>query len=520
MTGKKNFENNIFILSIIFLPVNCFWLKFPLTGRSLPCLFMMIGVLFYGFRIIKCRFLLNKFEKLGLFYLFVCCFWQIISTFIGVNEYGYYNLFSLEQTEGLRHLLQTIRNVGVNITDATAIKIWTGLRFIKRCFVNVILRYGISLWVYHLFQADTDRAGLDNEDNGLINRLNFAINILCIILIIYSAFEIGYLRGNQFCRDLLTLVNPLLYEPQIMHGWWPPLLWKNQLRSLFAEPSFFGLGSTFIVPFLFYKILKSKDVPFTWICYAAFTIMLFMTRARTAVLLFIIQIFMLLLYSCGINRKFFRKTIVVLVITVLSFGFALFLMSGFKDPSVISSNTKNESVQETVSNYVGDNVASVVGNKRSNSARFANVRASILTGLQNPVFGVGTGLASAYINANLTEEDLSNDEVKNWSRYMYREGPVNAPFPNLNQFSVEIAQYGIPGLIMYLLPVFYIFQQLLKLKKQKFNTEIACFFIAYIGSCIGMLSNEAFFTYYVLTGIMISLLHIERQERKTGNGFG
>ena len=46
MTGKKNFENNIFILSIIFLPVNCFWLKFPLTGRSLPCLFMMIGVLF------------------------------------------------------------------------------------------------------------------------------------------------------------------------------------------------------------------------------------------------------------------------------------------------------------------------------------------------------------------------------------------------------------------------------------------------------------------------------------------
>ena len=176
-------------------------------------------------------------------------------------------------------------------------------------------------------------------------------------------------------------------------------------------------------------------------------------------------------------------------------------------PKTALPDAKIGDVRTAASDYVKDNITSVTGNTRSNNARFANVRATFLTGIQHPIFGVGRELSTAYVTANFTKEDLKNPEVRGWSNFVKRDGAFKSPIPVLNELSIEIAQYGIPGLFMYLLPVFYILKRLLKLTKKELSAEIACATIAYLGLLAAMFSNIVFFTYYILTGLMIVLLY-------------
>ena len=193
---------------------------------------------------------------------------------------------------------------------------------------------------------------------------------------------------------------------------------------------------------------------------------------------------------------------------LLSFGLSLFIMSGFRVVNLDSNTAYTSNVQVSVANYINDNVASVVGNKRSNSARFASVRATFLTGLQHPLFGVGSGLSTAYVNANFTVEDLRNNEVRNWSRYVEQEGVLKSPIPVLNQFSIVFASFGVVGLFLYLLPMFYVLVGILKmLCSGLVGIEGACLTIAYMATVAAMLSNVAFLTYYIMTGILISYMH-------------
>ena len=140
-----------------------------------------------------------------------------------------------------------------------------------------------------------------------------------------------------------------------------------------------------------------------------------------------------------------------------------------------------------------------------------------MTGLQHPLFGVGMGLSTAYVNANFTEEDLRNNEVRNWSRYIDQEGVLKSPIPLLNQFSIIFANFGGIGLFLYLLPMFYILFGVLKiLFSGLMNLEGACLTIAYIATVAAMFSNSAFLTYYIMTGVLISYVYINNER---GNSY-
>lgn len=506
---KTSFEQKLLILAIVFLPINNFHISLPIIGSILSYLFLLLGVLFFVYKTIIEKEGLESDERFFIYFLGVLMLWKCICSILGTYEYSFNHLIWLEQIEKLKYLLQSFHDFGIEIDDLTALKIWIGIRAVKNSILDIFLTYGVSVWVYHLYIHEKNESG---EKTVFFSHIIFAVCVLCSTLILYSFFEIGYLRGNRFCANLLSMINPLLYEVKAVHGWWPPLLWKNQLRSLFAEPSFFGIGSTFVIPFLFYKMLKSKNKGLFFVVYGIFIVMLFMTRARTAVVLFLMQCFLFLVYAFGFNKKYIKNTLKILCVSGVSFYIALSLMSGFKP---ISDNSYGvPSLQSTAFDYVNDNIISIVGNKRSNSARVANIRATFLTGFQHPLFGVGMNLTSAYVNDNLTEEDLMNEEVRNWSKYMREDGAIKSPIPVLNQFSNEIAYFGIPGLVLYILPMVFILQRLIKLLKSGLNLEIACVSIAYMSSLVAMLSNVAFFTYYVLTGLMLKLLHNEAKGEK------
>ncbi len=539
MKLKTNFEQKLLILAIIFLPINHFRIDIPFIGTVLSKIFILAGMLLYVIKLVNGKQKLNSFERFSFFYLLVFFLWQCLCTVIGIQEFDYYALVSLEQMDKLRYFTQTLQSSGLPVTDVMAIKIWLCLRFLKDCLLYVIFSYGVSLWVFQMYKEEKTHP--DATRTAVFSHLVLAVTVLCLTMTAYSIIEIGYLSGNLNCARILAKINPLLYEVEKLHGWWPPLLWKDQLRSLFAEPSFFGLASTMIAPFFIYKILNPPKRCFVkgfYNCiFILFVVMLFLTRARTALVLFIGQLFLFVFYVLLFKHRYFKKVLQVLLVVLFSFALSLHIMSGFKVVNLDSdtarssnvtanasdyvsdnvasvvgnkrSNTaRSSNVTANASDYVSDNVASVVGNKRSNTARFASVRATFLTGFQHPVFGVGMGLSTAYVNANFTRDDLNNNEVRNWSRYVEKEGVLKSPIPVLNQFSIIIANFGVMGLLFYLFPMFYIFFGIIKEISKGLAVEMACLIIAYIATVAAMLSNVAFLTYYIMTGVLLACMRM------------
>ena len=151
--------------------------------------------------------------------------------------------------------------------------------------------------------------------------------------------------------------------------------------------------------------------------------------------------------------------------------------------------------------------------QRSDMARADSTKAYFLTGLQNPVYGVGKGLSNAYADANYMIEDVwRNNE---WSIFIRKKGVLQSPIPVLNHWSQEMAQFGIVGLLIFLLPVVYICHSLATVFRNGMSLEIACAANAYLATNIAMFSSEAaFLTYYIFTGVLVIMLQskTERQE--------
>ena len=168
--------------------------------------------------------------------------------------------------------------------------------------------------------------------------------------------------------------------------------------------------------------------------------MLFMTQSRTAVILFLILLFFLLLYSCSLYCNYFKRVAVIILISIISFGVAVYAIAGFKPIPDYNPHVSEMNKDFGTMNYIRNNVMSVIGEQRSNNARFAVLRATIITGLENPVFGVGME-TGANVEARFTSRDLENNEIKNyWLHYMHKEGPMKVTIPCLNQLLHEIEE--------------------------------------------------------------------------------
>ena len=139
---EANLEQKLFMLAIIFLPLNHFCINLPVAGGVVSRVFLFFGVCIYLYKIFTKKVILDHFEKLALYYLAVTLLWQIICTVIGVLEYSYYDLIYLEQMDKLRYLLQNLEQTGIHVEEMTAIKIWLMLRFIKDCILHMF--YSLS----------------------------------------------------------------------------------------------------------------------------------------------------------------------------------------------------------------------------------------------------------------------------------------------------------------------------------------------------------------------------------------
>ena len=294
----KKLQKIILFMTIICLPLNSLPKAFTLpgVGSILSNYFLFAAILLLVYEYFKFRFEINK-KVIKFFAVFVI--WQVVCLIIGLVTYEYNELLTLEQIPKLKAILYFLDKFSINLDKLIAIKTWLFLRFSKNILFTNNIIFFVTFYIWHLYK---------NNFNEAFKDIRKAIICLVIIMGVYSFIELLWLKLDlQFAKDFLINVNPLLYDPKSSHGWWPPLLWKNQLRSICTEPSYFGIISVLCLPFLWSLLCENKNKFFASALIFYFTLMIVTTNARTAVVLVIAEIVLLGAFSI-IQKKFTEKT--------------------------------------------------------------------------------------------------------------------------------------------------------------------------------------------------------------------
>lgn len=493
------FQRLALFFLILFLPLNSIPKRFaiPGIGGDLSNYFFILGMGLLIYEYFKFGFTINRKVK---FFFCTYIIWQLLCLIHGLYFYEYNELLTLNQIPRLEVILNKLASYGLVIQELTAIKSWLFLRFSKNILLLNNIVFLVCFYIWHLYKDDFDSAFSD------VRRA-----VICLVLLMgsYSFIELLWLKFNlPFARAFLETVNQLLYDVVIVHGWWPPLLWNGQLRSISREPSFFGIISVMCLPFVWSYMFRKEIKKIALLGALYFTFMIAATNARTAIVLTIGELALLIGINVFVRQaEFLKKTLLVMVITILAFGFNLIDLKGMLNSSDVGK-------VKSASNYVKHNITSVTDTKsRSNNARLANLVANINTIIEYPIMGIGTGLKDAYIDRNLPEFAYNNYEVRNWSRYMRNEGVLKSGgYPDLNKYADVAVQNGLIGLLLYLSVVGHLVINLIKKYKFILNDYRAVMLvIAMLGLLAAGLSNAGF---VLCNGIIWGLLYCKLEETR------
>lgn len=495
----RNLQKIALFFLVLFLPLNSIPKRFaiPGIGGDLSNYFFILGMILLAYEYWKFGF---KIERKAKIFFVTYIGWQVICLAHGLLSYEYNELLTLEQIPKLEFILSKLASYGINdIEELTAIKAWLFLRDSKNILLLNNIVFMMCFYIYQIYKDDFTNA---------FNDVRKAVIYLVSLIGTYSAIELLWLKLKlPIAKSFLELVNPYLYDIVIVHGWWPPLLWPNQLRSICREPSFFGIIAVLCLPIIWSLVLEKKYKKIGLLVVFYYTFMIAATNARTAIVLTLGELFLLCLFNLFVKSKgYFRHSCLVVLVSVLAFGVNLINMNSFLH--------KNDVQTQTLNSYVKSNITSVADTtSRSNNARFASLVANINTIKQYPVMGVGSGLKDAYIDRNLPEFAYNNYEVRNWSRYLRNEGVFKSGgYPALNKYADIAVQNGLIGLFLYLSVVGYIVVQLVKYHKFIFSDYRAIMLvISMLGLLAAGISNAGF---TICNGIIWGLLYCKLEGIK------
>ena len=483
----KKLQKIMLFMIIICLPLNNLPEDFslPSLGNTLSNYFVFISIFLLIYEYFKFKFEVNR--KVIMFFV-VFVIWQIVCLIIGLVTYEYNELLTLEQIPKLKAILYFLDKFGINLDELIAIKTWLFLRFSKDILFTNNIIFFVTFYIWHLYK---------NNFNEAFKDIRKAIICLVIIMGAYSFIELLWLKLDlKFAKEFLSYINPLFLSIGTSHGWWPTLILKNQLRSICAEPSYFGTIGVLCLPFLWSLIFDGKNKLLWSILIFYFTLMIAATNSRTAIILTIVEI-ILLCISVVTNKTKLKNFLIIFCVSVMAFTVNLIDCRQLLNYGNITMFTAEK--------YLEQNVNSVTNVKaRSNSARLANLIANLETIKQYPVFGVGTGLKDAYIDSNLPEFSYNNREVRNWSRYMHNEGVLKSGYPVLNKFADICVLNGIIGFILYFTMPIYLFLKLLKNKQNILNNNYTLLLIISMIALLGAMLNGG--ALIVCNGIVWGLL--------------
>ncbi len=472
------------------------------NSSKLSWYFLFALLLLFIYQGYKHRFSLEKGDIRCLSYICLLVSVLLISNVWGLLSYPYYNEIlsgPSNQIEKLPGVLVFLNSHGISIDQKHLTMLWICVRAIKGIILTTLYTFGFAFVLYQFFKKNAD---------FYYHLTTKAVLAGTVLLCLYSIVEILYLAGSDGATYILTIINPMIHPIAEDHGWWPPLLWKSQLRSLFSEPSRMGNYLAFAMPFLWGKYLLSTKKPIGLLTLITFyTFMIFLTKARTAVAMYWGILFLLFLGVLYIHkRNLVKKFLCICGITL----FSLALSIGFINLAM-QKGTDNQKM--TVSSYMEDNVGSLgSSNKRSNGARYALIRANIATGLEHPLFGVGNVLGSAYTVHHFNDADLANGEVHMWVTDYEEQGPLKYGLDAMNEYISRFAENGVLGLLIFIFPFIYVCIKLLKILRitQGFDQiKVLVTMISLIGSAIAGCNGSLtlLYAYWVILAFSYAVVY-------------
>ena len=503
---KKNiiFEILVFTLIFTYIP-KCLQLNF-LAGELAPKLTIYSFIFSIAFTVLyRKKFSLSRDEKdtlVRFFAIYVSVL--LVSLVAGLVNYPYYNDIMqgpVNQIEKLPKVYAFLIDHGISVTEQELLSVWMLARPIKGLFINTFWTFGLPVLIFVWYK--------DDFANGFLAFLQ-GLFASVVVIVLYGFLDLFYLSGSEFAAKILMTLNPLVHAIKIGGTWWPPLLWPNQFRSLFAEPSYYGIFMAFALPWLWYILEechnKKKHV-LCWILLFFCIFFLFLTKSRTANVLLFGELVLLLL--CKVKSFFKSKKILLSVFScaILAFGASL---------AFFNCGAKQAFNETTASSYLEENIGSLTSmDKRSNRSRYSIMLADLKIGLTHPLLGVGLSLRNAYIAEALPDKEHLSKETLTWIENQREKGILRAGFPKLGEYTSRFAETGILGLAVFMFPPIVLIWKLIRLLwTHTKNLEMECklteyFLISFLGVlATGIGDNlNITYSYWLLLGLGFALLH-------------
>lgn len=501
MRNLDKIERWLLYAMVVTIPVNGLPKAYPIPDfmKNVPYFFLILLVVLAVVHYMHRREDFGNWSRGVKWYLALCILWPFLCTIIGAVQFPYWDE---KANEFLRDttMVKVIAHVYPAImTNETLLHLKYGVSMLIGTVRSLLLPLlGIPFALYVMFHGKTKEYILDTMSRAAV----LAASMLCL----YSLVEIPWLlTGNEFCAGILKWINVHLYDIKTTHEWWPPLLWNGQLRSFTMEPSFFAIVSIFIVPFLWYRAFGLREKKIIGLL-ILFTYMIFMTKARTAQATYFGELILLAIFSAwGRYQDWIGSLLKIFAVTVITLGVYL------SAPLAVSHMREKVASDMTMAiefeKYVSEDVLSVASvSKRSNLARIGNTVAVFHIGVEHPVFGIGTGFGSPYIADHIPAFAQDDQEICHWLAMLRNEGFLDSPIPTFNMFGTMLMQYGICGLLLFLMPLFFISKMILcQIPKMLGHYGFVCVLVSLGGSTACLLSNYFFYTYPLALGTTLLL---------------
>lgn len=476
----------------------------------------------------------NLFKRFASIYFTVL----IISLAWGLWIYPYYNQVlagPVTQIEKLPKVLSFLHGVGLPITEKNLFILWMFVSPIKKIFLEVLYTFGSAYMIFCWYH---------NRIHKAIEILLKTTSIVLVIVATYGLVDVCYQNGQMWAQNFIAFTLPLFHGDVAAnfdyYQFHTHLFWDAQNRSIFLEPSFFGIYMAFAFPLLWWNIYRQIDLKKKIALYLLFICLafeIFLTQSRTALAVISCILMIFALFSLYRMQKKIIKLMAALCIgSVIAFAGSLCFMNYGQVPSQLGEWTPlatkwqimkeqgNDSAkgETTAEKYIELNLKSLSNSDKtgvhagSNHSRFTLQKTNLQIGLEHPLLGVGTSLQQGYLREKLDKDPGS--EIQMWNKYIDKWGILYPAYANVGEFTLRFAETGFLGLGLYLLPAIFLLLNYGKiLIRRKMNIEKTVPFIFSFLSFIGIMSTglggaiNTTFCYWI--AMAVSFLVLEKVRK-------
>lgn len=426
---------------------------------------------------------------------------MLLSVVIGLIQYPYYDLVlngSVGQIEKLPWVLDKLHSHGIDVDSKLLMQAWVIVRQIKSVFMETFWCFGGAYMIYCWYRIEWKQA---------IGILTKAVMASSVIVIVYGVIDVMWLAHSEWAGKVLSAVNPYLHIIRDKGMWWPPLLWNDlRFRSVFAEPSYYGMFVAFALPWIWCRIYLEKSKICMVIAFLL-SFMLILAKARTGFMLHLGELSLLVLFGIIFirNREFFKKALPIIGISLCAF-----ILGNLFIVQYIDKKPETKAVV-AIEQYVDSNAKSVASSDaRSNKSRYSVMEADFRVGLDHPILGVGKGLRSSYVPDYFSEKAKLVGEIKMWLEFRERLGVMRSGIPSLGAYTSLFAEAGIIGLGVFLCPIIVILVWAVKrFIRRDYDMWMVFFLISFCGMLAAGIGDTINITYclWVLLGVGYAMIY-------------